>query len=536
VLCLVVPPVSAGDPDATAVDEEILKAAKVGTDGPALLDFFRHLTVTDTVRERVDRLIRMLGDESYAVREQASRDLTAIGPAALPQLRAAAQDADLEVKRRSQRCRRRIEETNPHEIVAAAARLLAVRRPPGAGEALLAYLPDADPDAVGEDLTAALAALAVRDGKPDEHLTAALADKVPIRRAAAVEAFCRAGVKGRRQAQLALLRDPDPATRKRAALALAGIAHEKDAVPVLIELLAELPIEQAWPIYDFLGRLAGEQAPEADAHDGTRRKARDAWLRWWSAVGDKIDLTQLEHVPRPLGYTLIVLLDAGKVVEVDRGGKTRWEIAGLQGPLDAQLLPNGHVLIAEAHSKCVTERDRTGRVLWEKQLSAAPIGAQRMSNGNTFIATAERLMEFNPEGKEVFSYALVNKKVNAARRLPDGRVAFIANDTLIVIDRFARELKRFSVGNGVYTTSALEVLPNGHVLATAYGESSVREYDAGGKVVWKAAASRPIGAVRLPNGNTLLSSQDGIVFELNRAGEKVWDYRIEGHPTRARGR
>jgi hypothetical protein len=36
------------------------------------------------------------------------------------------------------------------------------------------------------------------------------------------------------------------------------------------------------------------------------------------------------------------------------------------------------------------------------------------------------------------------------------------------------------VGDGVQTTSALDVLPNGHVLATAYGESSVREYDAGG--------------------------------------------------------
>src|SRR5262249_8280799 len=260
-------------------------------------------------------------------------------------LRAAEQYADLEVKRRAEKCRRRIEEANPHEIVAAAARLLAVRRPPGAGETLLAFLPNAEVDAVGEELAGALAALAVRDGRPDERVLAALADKAPIRRAAAVEALCRAGVKGRRKALLALLKDPDLSTRKRAGLALAGIAHEKEAVPVLIELLAELPIEQTWPIYDLLGRLAGEQAPEADADDGTRRKARDAWQRWWSAGGDKIDLTQLEHVPRPLGYTLIVLLDAGKVVEVDHGGKTRWEVAGLQGPLDAQLLPNGHVLI-----------------------------------------------------------------------------------------------------------------------------------------------------------------------------------------------
>jgi hypothetical protein len=400
----------------------------------------------------------------------------------------------------------------------------------------MAYLPDADPDAVGEQLTAALAVLAVRDGKPDEHVLAALADKVPIRRAVAAEALCRAGVKGRREALLTLLKDPDHSTRMRAGLALAGITHEKVAVPVLIELLAELPPEQTWRIEDFLVRLAGEEAPAANAEDGTRRKARDAWLRWWRANSDKIDLTKLEQVPPPLSYTLIVLLDAGKVVEVDRSGKTRWEVAGLQGPLDAQLLPNGHVLIAESRSKCVTERDRAGRVLWEKQMSAVPIGAQRMSNGSTFIATAERLVELNQADKEVFSYRPPSGKLDAARRHPNGRVTFVAHGTLTVIDRSGKEVKSFSVGEGVQTTSALDVLPNGHVLATAYGENSVREYDGGGKVVWKAAASRPIGAVRLPSGNTLLSSQDGIVFELNPAGEKVWDYRIEGHPTRARWR
>jgi HEAT repeat protein len=535
-LFLVVRVAIADDPDPVAADEQVLKAAKVGTDGPALLDFFRRRTVTDTIRERVSGLIKMLGDESFAVREQASRDLTVVGPAALPQLRAAARDADLEVKRRAERCRRSIEEANPNEIVAAAARLLAVRRPAGAAEALLAYLPEAGPESLGEEMVAALAALSVRDGKPDERVLAALTDKVPVRRAAAVEALCRAGVKDRRKLLLALLEDADLPTRMRAGLALAGIAHEKAAVPVLIELLAELPAEQLWPIEDFLGRLAGEQAPASSPEDGTRRKIRDAWASWWKANRDNADLTKLEQAPRPLGYTLIVLLDGCKVVEVDRAGKTRWEIAGLHAPLDAQLLPNGHVLVAESRSKRVTERDRAGKILWEKQMSAVPIGAQRISNGNTFIATAERLVEVDREGKEVYSYDPPKKNVVAARRLRDGRVAFVANGTVTTIDRFGKELKSFPVGNGVHTTSALDVLANGHVLATAYAEGRVREYDAGGKVVWEAAASAPIGSVRLPSGNTLTSSQDGTVFELDRNGKKVWEHRIEGHPTRARGR
>ena len=63
----------------------------------------------------------------------------------------------------------------------AAARLLAVRKPPGAIEPLLAYLPVVENDQVAEAIAATLTALAVRDGKADKGLLAALTDKSPVR-------------------------------------------------------------------------------------------------------------------------------------------------------------------------------------------------------------------------------------------------------------------------------------------------------------------------------------------------------------------
>src|SRR5262249_40926590 len=153
-----------------------------------------------------------------------------------------------------------------------------------------------------------------------------------------------------------LLGDPEPLVRLKVALALA-LVKEKEAIPVLIALLGELSPEQAWPAEDLLLRLAGEQAPQVTlgADDGTRRRCRDVWAAWWREHGARADLARLEGAGQMLGFTLVVLLDGGKVVELGRDDKPRWEIAGVSSPLDAQALPGSRVLTAE--SDRVTERD-----------------------------------------------------------------------------------------------------------------------------------------------------------------------------------
>ncbi|HEY7311181.1 MAG TPA: HEAT repeat domain-containing protein [Gemmataceae bacterium] len=79
------------------------------------------------------------------------------------------------------------------------------------------------------------------------------------------------------------LKDPAPAVRQRAALALAE-AHDAEAIPVLIDLLADLDAQQRQPIEEFLTQLAGEWAPAVNfaADDKIARKIRrDAWAAWW---------------------------------------------------------------------------------------------------------------------------------------------------------------------------------------------------------------------------------------------------------------
>src|SRR5262249_43389613 len=153
---------------------------------------------------------------------------------------------------------------------------------------------------------------------------------------------------------------------------------------------------------EVLYRLAEDRAPEGLVGDdeAARKKYRDAWAEWWKRDGDKADLAKLTQAGKFLGYTMLVMLDAGRIFEVDADGKTRWQIDGLDFPLDAQRLPGDRVLVAEYQAARVTERARRGTLLWEKPV-AEPLAAQRLPNGNTFIATRNSLLEVDRAGRQV---------------------------------------------------------------------------------------------------------------------------------------
>lgn len=519
-------------------DEKALEAAGIATDGPGLLAFFQKQTADVAARRRVRVLIELLGADSFEVREKASADLISVGPVALPQLRQARLQAeDIEVRRRARVCMERIQVDRPASIAGAALRVLAVRKPPGAAAALLAYLPGPYEDSLVEEIHGALVAVARRGRALDPALVGALAsDRAECRIAAAV-ALCRAGAVEQRPAIRKLLQDPSADVRSPVAQELA-IAGDKEAVPVLIELLAQVPLEQGGAIEELLYRLAGPTAPAVAlrAEAGAAIKSRDAWRGWWRENGERIDLAVLKDAERPLGYTLLVLLNDNRVVEWDRDGKPRWQIDRLAAPLDAEVLPGQRVLIAEHDTKRVTERNFKGEVLWEKKLTFSPIHAQRLPSGSTFIATRNQLLEVDRAGtKEVVRYRS-GGSIITARRYSDGRIGCVENGSYFELNADGTERRRFTVGPGVHTTNSLTLLPNGHLLIVSYGGGTVQEYDRAGKVVWNIGMTSPLCALRLPTGNTLVSSQQMVLVEFDRAGKEVGRREARGHPCQIRRR
>src|SRR5262249_37121723 len=152
-----------------------------------------------------------------------------------------------------------------------------------------------------------------------------------------------------------------------------------------------------------------------------RKKRSAAWAAWWTAHKATAALPDPQSAPATepyRGYTLLILTNYNKIMEVDSTGKTRWEMAGLLNPWDAVGLPGERVLVTEYSGQRVTERNFKGEVLWQKQLTGPynPMSAERLRNGNTFITCRNLLVEVNRRGREVFKWERPGNDILSARK------------------------------------------------------------------------------------------------------------------------
>jgi len=186
---------------------------------------------------------------------------------------------------------------------------------------------------------------------------------------------------------------------------------------------------------------------------------------------------------------------------------------------DLHRLANGNILFQRSFTHLVEVDPKTDQVVWEYD-------AGRM-NGN--------------EGKPV--------EVHAFQRLADGTtmIAESGPGRIIEVDKDGKIVRQIKLKvdrpNPHTDTRLARKLENGHYLVCHEGDGAVREYDADGKVVWEYAVplfgmerkaghgpeafgNQTFAALRLPSGNTLLSTGNGhSVLEVTPAKEIVWSVR-----------
>lgn len=212
----------------------------------------------------------------------------------------------------------------------------------------------------------------------------------------------------------------------------------------------------------------------------------------------------------------------GKLAIIGTDGKPEWEYTCKHDVHDLHLLPNGNILTHITHTT-VVEINPKKEIVWryESTPKAGYTGKvevhafQRLSDGNTVIAESgnARLIEVTKEGKIVHEVPLVVKHPHPHR-----------------------------------DTRMMRVLTNGHYLVCHEGDGCVREYNTRGKVIWEYQldlAGRPrsdghgpeghgvevYGAVRLPNGNTLIAGgNNNRVIEVTPAGKINWQVNQKDLP------
>jgi HEAT repeat protein len=281
------PLVAAGGPG----DENVLKAVKLLTTDEGLLDFFRRRTPPAPTKDRLGELVKKLSAKEPIDRDAAQGQLIAIGESAVPLLRQSANNVDdVEGSTRAKECLRNIEGGGASTLAINAARLLATRKPAGAAQVLIGYLPYCEDDQSFQEVEAALVAVAIVNGKPDPAIVQALRDRLALRRGTAAAVLCQAGGAAQYAAVRPLLKDGQASVRLKAALGLVG-AFDAEAIPVLIELLSDLPPRLRQEAETYLSSLAGEWAVAGPKGNDlmSRRLRRDVWAAWWkNADGVKL--------------------------------------------------------------------------------------------------------------------------------------------------------------------------------------------------------------------------------------------------------
>ncbi len=523
-------------PPIDATDDAILRRANLTVDPESLLAFLRKRILPEGERPGLEKLMRKFGSAHYLTREKAMRDVIARGIAGLEVLRNTTGEFDTESVRRIESAISAIQDNDVSpEVPAAVVRALGVLGAKDLGMALIDFAPFADNDTVLDEIRWALRKYGFVDGKPTPQILAALTDRSAIRRACAAETLARHSDKGVVEEARKLASDPDSFVRWRTARARVLMGNQA-AIPAFINGLVDLPLNAAWQTEDLLLQLAGTlpPAPISMGNDTeTRAKCRDAWQEWWKKHSGDAKLAKLEEPPLSLGRTLLVLLDQGRVMELGRDKTPRWDIRNVVFPLDAQVTSDDRVLIAEYHGNRVTERDTRGQIVWQRGI-VGPLAAQRLSNGNTFIATDHQLLEFDKDGMEVVNieFPEEGRKIMKASKLPNGEILCMLADSRIArFDAKGKEVHSFQIALGMRLFGGrIYAAPNGRVLVPHHAEGKVVEYDTKGKAVWEVPFEQPIAAVRLSNGNTLITSMNAAVgaIEVDRAGKEIWSYHQNG--------
>jgi HEAT repeat protein len=507
--------------------------------GDVLLEEVRKRTLTDERVRRAGMLIEKLGDDTFKVRQESESELLKMGGTIIPLLRKALKNPDLEIRNRSQKVLTQLEMDKNVPLSPVVPRLLAMRKPRGAVDAILAYIPFADDESLLDELQVALNMVAFPRGKADPAVIRALADKVPARRAAAASALCHGPLADHLAQIRRLLQDTDKNVRLRVALSLAG-AREPEAVPVLISLVGELPAEGSASAEDYLFKLARDNAPkDLPEGDDNRKKRSDTWAKWWN--DNKVRVAMVDRFTpeiraRYLGYTLLIQSNNNQLVELDQKDQVRMTLSGLMSPWDAHWIASNRLLIAEYNGQKVTERNTKGEVLWEKRLNFNPMQVERLRNGQTFVVGQNVLAQYDRSGREVLRITRPHD-IRSARRLRNGQIVVVtSNRQILRLDRTGKELKSATVPSVYYYQN--EILDNGNVLIPLGWNNQLLEYNSDGKQIWAVTTEQPMHATRLPNGNTLVSSQNWPYkyLELDKSGKKLKEHVTNTYLFRVRRR
>ncbi|HYV38799.1 MAG TPA: PQQ-binding-like beta-propeller repeat protein [Gemmataceae bacterium] len=512
-----------------------LQKAGVEPDRKGIEKFLATLRLTPELEAKIKLLLVDLGDERFKVREKATADLLKLPPIAEHLLKDAA-GRDLETQGRV-----KLILSKPHYAEAKQKALLvlhviATDRIKGLAPLVLDLMPQWEDEYLLH--AAAKAVEASVDNADDKALRQVIAkSKSEQARAAAVAAWATVFKRDVEKDLEELLKDKSAAVRLEAAIGLLNLANHK-ALPVLVELLETEKPEVRQSSASVLRAATGQEIAYATYDEAKKRaEAVKAWRAWVGKHGDTAKLVlPVRKQPLYRGRILVGVWSDKALREFDVAtGQTTFEAGGYKYLWGCHATPEGHRLAIDFQDKCVVEYDSQGKECWRRNVPGSPTGVERLPNGRTLIAMSDgnEIIEMDRAGDVVWKVNVPGRPTTA-QRLANGNILVCLQfgNKVVEIDPKGVVVWQLHNLNNPFTAQALE---NGNVLVCEYANGGLpggaKEFDRQGKLVWSNTGKmiNPAQAQRLPNGNTVISGENGVT-------EFDADNRVVRHLQVSRGR
>jgi len=186
---------------------------------------------------------------------------------------------------------------------------------------------------------------------------------------------------------------------------------------------------------------------------------------------------------------------------------------------------------------------REGKVVWSytNPLKGELGDCSLLANGNVLFSRQFGASEITPEKKIVWNYdGPPGTEIHTTWPVDADRVLIMQNGNpakALVIDKRTNKVERewvlpTRVPTGTHGQFRhIRMTPAGNLLVAHMDLGKVVEYSPDGKELWSVDAPSAWAAVRLKNGNTLISgNQRGYVREVNPKGGTVWEINKDDLP------
>jgi hypothetical protein len=191
---------------------------------------------------------------------------------------------------------------------------------------------------------------------------------------------------------------------------------------------------------------------------------------------------------------------------------------------------------------------KDGKVIWTYQTGGGPEfdDVWMLSNGNILFSRMAYIAEITPDKKVVWRYDCNTSKgtnqtqIHACQPIGLDKVMFVENGLpprlkIINIKTGAVEVNHELAYNPAWGIGGIHpqfrrarVTAQGTYLLSFLNLGYVAEYDKNFKEIWRYKSTKPWAALRLKNGNTLITDEtDDITREVNRKGKTVWEFNCK---------